>query len=468
MIFNPQQYNKTEGQLCLFGKVDAKANPCLNKDIMKSFWHNFSFQSSTLSISECEEFIFSTGNVPPLPLDGFDYSINIEPAGVCVYAEGEQELIRGFMTLLDRFEAIDCEDKTAVKLDCCQIRDSARIQNRMVHFCIFPETELWELQRFVRLCGALKYTHIVLEFWGMLKYDCMKELSWSHGFTKEQIRPIIKEAHDLGMEIIPMFNHWGHASAGRVMHGKHVVLDQNPSLQTYFSADGWCWDIRKPKVKELLRRIRNELIELCGQGGYFHIGCDEAYNFEFTEENMDMLCGFINDISSEMLDRGRRIIVWGDMMLYRYEHYNPKNRYSCNAPTPEVEQYMLNHLNKDIILADWQYDAYKAPVETVSVFKEKGFDCLLCPWDRGVSQAVSSISTVTEMGIMGFMHTTWHTLSAGMPHVTLMAIGGYESIEAPEFRRVRTHTAALLRKVMPVNGDYAKAGWSKFEISCSW
>ena len=155
-------------------------------------------------------------------------------------------------------------------------------------------------------------------------------------------------------------------------------------------------------------------------------------------------------------------------MLYRYEHYNPKNRYSCNAPTPEVEQYMLNHLNKDIILADWQYDAYKAPVETVSVFKEKGFDCLLCPWDRGVSQAVSSISTVTEMGIMGFMHTTWHTLSAGMPHVTLMAIGGYESIEAPEFRRVRTHTAALLRKVMPMNGDYAKAGWSRFEISCSW
>jgi hypothetical protein len=48
------------------------------------------------------------------------------------------------------------------------------------------------------------------------------------------------------------------------MHGKHVVLDQNPTLQTYFSEDGWCWDIRKPKVRELFRKIRSELIELCG------------------------------------------------------------------------------------------------------------------------------------------------------------------------------------------------------------
>ena len=43
--------------------------------------------------------------------------------------------------------------------------------------------------------------------WGMLNFDCMKELSWPHGFTKEQIRPLLAEAHDLGMEIIPMFNH---------------------------------------------------------------------------------------------------------------------------------------------------------------------------------------------------------------------------------------------------------------------
>ena len=245
-------------------------------------------------------------------------------------AENEKDLIYGFMTLLDRFKAIDHDENLAIEVECCQIKEKPLIGNRMGHFCIFPETELWELQRFVRFCAALKYTHVVLEFWGMLKLDCMSELSWSHGYTKEQIKPIIKEANDLGLEIIPMFNHWGHASGSRVMHGKHVVLDQNPMLQTYFSEDGWCWDIKKPKVRKLLSQIRAELTEICGNGRYFHIGCDEAYNFELTKENMDFICDYINDISDEMTSLGRRIIAWGDMLLYRHPYYNSNNKYACN------------------------------------------------------------------------------------------------------------------------------------------
>ena len=468
MIFNPKNLTKNEGSFVFSGNVQATANACLNKSIFCDFWKNFSFQVSTLAISESDEYIFSVGNAKKLSLDGHEYSINIEPCGICVYAETEKDLINGFMTLLDRFKAVDVGNDTAVALECCEIRDSAEIKNRMIHYCIFAETELWEIQRFVRLCGALKYTHIVMEFWGMLKFDCLKELSWTHGFEKEQIKPIIKEANDLGLEIIPMFNHWGHAPAGRVMHGKHVVLDQNPSLQSYFSEDGWCWDISKPKVRALLRKVREELIELCGSGKYFHIGCDEAYNFEFSEENMNFLADFINEINDEMTALGRRIFVWGDMFLYRYDHYNPTNKYTCNAPTVEVEKFFLNHLNKNIIIADWQYRAFEAPVETCSVFKTAGFDCILCPWDEGKAQIDSALQTIKDQSLMGYMHTTWHTLSRGMCYVTYMGVGGFESIKDYKGVSVRPHTAALLRKVMPINGDYAKAGWAKFDIGVKW
>ena len=287
MIFNPKMTEKKEGRFILPKNANAVAHPCLDRSVIHEFWHNFTFNASILSLSHSDELIFRIGNTPKAELEAFDYSINIDSDGVCVYAKSERDLIYGFMTLLDRIEAEDVDDATVAILDCEVIKDFPTIKNRMVHFCIFPETELWEIQRFIRLCGVLKYTHVVLEFWGMLKYDCMRELAWQSAFTKEQIRPIIKEANDLGLEIIPMFNHWGHAAASRVRHGKHVVLDQNLSLQTYFSPDGWCWDIKKQKVRDLLRRIRNELIELCGDGGYFHIGCDEAYNFEFTKDNME-------------------------------------------------------------------------------------------------------------------------------------------------------------------------------------
>ena len=97
MIFHPQNVIKTNGSFTFWGDLNAIAHPCLNKNIIKEFWHSFTFQSSTLNISESEEFIFLLGNAKPLSLDGYDYSINIEPCGVCVCAENEKDLIRGFM-----------------------------------------------------------------------------------------------------------------------------------------------------------------------------------------------------------------------------------------------------------------------------------------------------------------------------------------------------------------------------------
>ena len=341
MLFNPRIIIPAEGRYIIDSHAYAAAHSCLCSDIIREFWRGFTFTYSELDACPVDEYVFSLGNAEKLPLDGYTYSINITSEGVCIGAADESGLIQGFMTLLDRIKADDVDESSRAAIECCAIKDSPVVGTRMAHLCLFPETELSDIQRFFRLCGALKYSHVVIEFWGMLKYDCMAELAWPNAYTKQQIRPLICEANELGLEIIPMFNHWGHASAGRVMHGKHVVLDQNPALQTYFSEDGWCWDISKPKVRALLRQIRAELMELCGPGSYFHIGCDEAYNFEFTKDNMDMICDFLNEIGEDLRAHGRRVIAWGDMFLYRHENYNPKNRYTYNAPGEEEVQYML-------------------------------------------------------------------------------------------------------------------------------
>ena len=467
MLFHPQTVIKKDGTFTLSKQTAAIAHPCMSATIIKEFWNNLSFQTSTLTVNECNELVFCIGNASKPALQGYDYAINVTPDGICLCADTEKDLQRGFMTLVDLFYDVDAEDDSlAIRIDCCEILDRPLIQNRMVHFCIFPETEFFELQRFVRLCGALKYTHIVLEFWGMLQYDCMKELGWCHAFSKEQVRPIIKEAHDMGLEVIPMFNHWGHASGCRGCYGKQTVLDQNPKLQTYFSADGWRWDIAKPKVRALLRSIREELCELCGEGKYFHVGCDEAYGFDFSKESMDFICDFLNEISREMNEKGRRIIAWGDMCLSKHPEFNPENRYvDCNNPSLESEQYMLEHLDRSIVIADWQYTAPVAPVETAAIFQDAGFDTLLCPWDRGIAQTKAAIATTKEFELMGFMHTTWHTLSGGMCFVTLTAMGGFENIdEAKRSIHFKLTTAALLRKIMPINGDCRKAGWCKAQI----
>ncbi|MBO5249102.1 MAG: family 20 glycosylhydrolase [Clostridia bacterium] len=469
MIFNPSSLIRTKGSYRLGKDVSAVAHPCLSKAVLSEFWHNFTFQASNLCIAdEINEFRFSVGEAEALSLDGTDYSINVTPAGISVFAENETNLIRGFMTLLDRIKATEVNDAVAAEIECCQIKDKPLIPQRMVHLCIFPETERWEVQRFLRACGVLKYTHVILEFWGMLKFDCLKELSWPHAFSKEQIRPILGEANDLGLEIIPAFNHWGHASASRSIHGKHVVLDQNPSLQPYFSENGWCWAIEKPRTKALLHKIREEMCDLCGAGQYFMLGCDEADGFEFSRENMDLLCRYLNEITEDLERSGRRPILWGDMFLFKKDGYNPQNHYCCNAPSWEAAQYMLDRLSRSIVIGDWQYTSPCAPVETALTFKQAGFDCLLCPWDCGKKELIAPLETIKAHHLSGFILTTWHTLSKGIPYVTMAARGGFEDIDAYTTPEARHHTAALMRKVMPARGRYERAGWSKQQIDFLW
>jgi hypothetical protein len=112
------------------------------------------------------------------------------------------------------------------------------------------------LKKCVRSCAIAKYSHIIFEFWGMLKFDCMKELSWPFAYSKEEIKKIVSEANALGVEIIPMFNHLGHASACREINGKHVVLDQNPQMEYLFESYGWAWNLKRDDVRSLLSKVR--------------------------------------------------------------------------------------------------------------------------------------------------------------------------------------------------------------------
>ena len=91
---------------------------------------------------------------------------------------------------------------------------------------------------------------------------------------------------------------------------------------------------------------------------------------------------------------------------------------------------------------------------------------MLCPWDRGKQQTDATLTTVKDNSLMGFLHTTWHTLSSekGIQYVVLMGMGGFEDVEKCNMKNLMFTTATHLRKVMPSNGCYEKAGWRKFQI----
>lgn len=464
MFFDPQNISYTDGFFRISKKVKAVAHPILCKDVFAMLWNGFCFRSSEIELAPTDALVFRIGNVSALPTENDDYSVHITPDGVCVAATNERNLLYGFYAFLDR---ICMEEKENVTARACCFSEKAKIKRRMAHFCVFPETDLWELERFIRVCAVLKYTHLIVEFWGMYAYKCLPALSWKNAYTAEQIKPLVNMAHTLGLEVVPMFNCLGHASAGRVMHGKHVVLDQKPELQYLFDETGWYWRYATEPVEALQKEICDELCTLCGDGEYFHIGCDEIYGFDYSEESIQRVCGHINRVAADLKKKGRKTILWADMFLHRGAEYDPQNLYTAACPSKEKAEYMLSLLSKDVIMADWQYDCPHYPVETSRFLKEHGFTTMLCPWDTSLQKSNACLEAVKKDELYGLIHTTWHTLSSGMMYVGKVARAFYSDEKDKrdaDHPLHLTHMAEILRKVWFADGVYHEAGWSKIEV----
>lgn len=284
----------------------------MNNETVKKLWNSFTLTTGELCFEKSENFSFRLGNIQlPTLSEGKEYVLNVDKNGAAIVGKDYGGLMRGFMSLLMKIEL----DEADLKIKTVTEESNYKIHNRMIHICVFPENDLYFIKKLIRLSALCQYTHIVIEFWGMLQYDCLKELAWPHAFTKEQAAELIEECRNLGIEPIPMFNQLGHATASRVCYGKHVILDQNPKLQHMFTPDGWAWNIESDAVKSLLKQVRQELYELFGEGKYMHIGCDEAYYISRNNALRKQLPEYLKKLTHEVESEGRCPMIWMDMLL---------------------------------------------------------------------------------------------------------------------------------------------------------
>lgn len=445
-----------------FGKeIVASVPEAADVEVLRELWNGFSFCIGALKTQNGVQNRIGFGNAAYLPLDaGEEYTVCIRPDGIGLLGRDHASLMRAFGALLIRIELCEGE-KDSFCIPCGEIRGVYSVERRMIHLCVFPETDLSMLRRLVRLCGVLSYTHVVLEFWGMLKYDCLPELAWPHAFSKAEIAPIIREARAMGVEPIPMINHLGHASACRIDTGKHVVLDQNPTLQYLFTPDGWCWNVFSKDVCALLKEMRRELCVLFGSGEYFHIGCDEAHIYSSEYYPMEGLCNYLRDLTREVFAEGRRPILWGDMIV----------PYDCSSDKPEKAaaaweraaqmKPLMQALAPQSVIADWHYDIKTAPVPSVLEFARNGFDVLGCPWDTPANIDAQH-ATAVQQSTYGLMMTTWHTMHANISSILYFARKcGFPKARWSDATGHRNlEIATLLRRVAFTTLPYAECGFS--------
>lgn len=446
--------------------------------LIPELWHNFSMTGCTLRLRpgggrlKANQMAFSVNDelpeMPELP-EGESYVLSVTEQGIAIAGCDYSGMMQGFSTLLQVIRARSLkEGEESLYVRCGRVVDHPAIAFRGIHFSIFPDTTYRLMQKMLRTAAIMKFSHIILEFFGSLRLDALPQLAYPNvGFDKAQIRKLITEARVLGVEMIPMINHLGHAAGCRGSRGRHVVLDQNPKLATLFEPDGWEWCISNPETTELLRKIRAELMELFGPGKYFHIGCDEADSYGTCDrcsgqDRNALLKNYLNSICEELAAVGRRPIIWGDMMLDSTKFKAPNTAYS----TPQVRTHeILPDLDRRIVIADWQYNLTEGEAVTSQFFKEQGFDVMPASFD--VDENVKLLCREADSKkLFGYLCTTWNRATE-RPRMMSMASemswsGANQRVITDDI--VYLHFLEVTRKVQPAMADYYQVGLRKYEI----
>lgn len=465
MLIKPTNLEYTGGKTYIDSQMDFSISAELDGAYVKELWHNFTYGKSELILTETDTISFTNQKETVLSAEGCEYALCVD-GKISIVSHDARGLLHGIYTLLDMISY----DEQGIFLANCRVKDSPKVENIMVHVCVFPETEYSFIMRTIKYCAFLKYTHMVLEFWGMLAFDCMEELGWKNAWSKEQVRELCTLAKRAGIQLIPMFNHLGHAAQARLCSGKHVVLDQNMKYYDLFDPDGWIWNINNQKTLELLGEVRRELCDIFTDSAYFHIGCDEVFLYGHDPEKASLFAQYVNDVAEDLKKFGKRTIIWGDMLQHKGAHAGDGNEYEFYCGTEEIAKVIRENISREIVIADWQYAAKKYPVKSALFLKERGFDVLVCPW-FGDENVRANVQTAVQDELLGVMCTTWNSLESNLPYLAVSAaecrLGVEQEGEIDGLKIFTDHYASvapLIRKLDHPNGDYARSGWLKKQI----
>jgi len=292
------------------------------------------------------------------------------------------------------------------------IRDWPEVAFRGLHLCAFPELSLVTIEHQLRMAAYYKFNYVVLEPWGTYRSDKYPWYGFRNGrLTTAECRRLAAIAKDLGVELIPQLNVFGHATAARGSVGKNAILYHAPEYAPLFEpGTGWNWCLSNPETFKVQVGMLEEMYEAFGRPKYVHLGCDEADSPSCSAccagEYRQVVAKHIRALSEKVVAMGARPMMWHDMLLARGDK-RWKGFYDNGAKDAEV---LLKSLPKSLVICDWYYSTPKADGKypTLDYFsQEMGFTTLTCPWDN-TAGIHAQCAYARSHQIHGVLETVWH------------------------------------------------------------
>ena len=282
-----------------------------------------------------------------------------------------------------------------------RIEDYPDLPFRSVHLLAAEETADFHSWMVDNIFTRYKYNAIVLEV-EYVQWDTVPNLWQPRSLTKANLKKFLDHCKDNYIEVIPLFQTLGHLE-WFFYKGQNLEMAEDPSHP-------YAYNPSHPGVYPIMDAIMEEIFELF-DSEYIHIGHDEVDMYGvFPKQPENVAKGFQQVVIDDIMhyydmckERGKRIMIWHDMILSPGECPNASGMHVAN-----VKETCRDLLPRDIVIADWQYSGNQAHAhyKDVKLLMDEGFDVIGCTW-YDTNNVENFTKAVYNYGAMGMMGTTW-------------------------------------------------------------
>ena len=268
----------------------------------------------------------------------------------------------------------------------------------------------WQHYRFDRYLALLDdlagwgYNTVVLEYENMFPYRCCRRAVHRDAWTMQQVRQLVEKAASLKIQVIPLIQCFGHLEfVLRLPQFRHLAENPKQPAELCPCKDG---------AADLVQAMIDEIIAAHPEAPYIHIGGDEVWSLGTCPKckrnvgrtgKSRIYIDFVSPFIQQVVDAGKRPILWADMLLAH----------------PEA----LDALSRQAILCDWEY------------WPQSSTDPLVMDWSSGTWVTPMNLPLIERATCSRFephwalpRGKDWPMRYKGWPYAEYLRKAGFEVI----------------------------------------
>lgn len=364
------------------------------------------------------------------------YALSVDAEGVRLWAATTAGRLYGAVTLGQ------LRRQFGQRLPGVRIADAPKLAHRGVQLNFAQGHTAYRrayMRQLVPLLARWKINALYLYLETFFDFPSLRGLAGPGAVTPDDVRELQELCAPYHIMVVPQLNVLAH-SLDLLTLQKFAGLAEYPAGLDHRTLAGDTLCSTSPVVRKIVDGILADALEIF-DSPILHIGCDEVVNLGLcprclqqdpSPDKLSKYLGYIQRIAQVAGEHGRRIGIWGDVLI--------KHRSTTSA----AHKASFDRLRQDAIIYDWHYDG--GSPQSLEYFVKHGFQTIACStsavygvaslWPAQSANQRLLYADAIRAGAMGGLTTGWENY-AGLheEHANyLFATGATALWSAPQGR----------------------------------